>query len=350
MTVTFYPHRTQREVGAAGKPTSKLAIIGEALGAQEEKTGIPFTGHAGGVLDQCLHSAQLIRSDIYITNVLKIKPLGNKIALYYEESDRGVGRFTAAGMVWVEQLWKELEHVKANVLVPLGKPATLAVTGTDKVGQYRGYVMEGRAEVHGRKVIPTYHPAATLYGGKYIWRYYISNDLSKAKRESAYPDIRRPVRELLWPDSFENALDWLEFFASCDRLSIDIEVINFEVSCISLSDNPARSMAFPMYHSPEPQWTVQEEAVIWKWFAKILGDEEIYKVFQNGIFDVHFLMTRCGVHVRPITPEMFEDTMIAHSIMFPEMLKGLAFLGSLYCGSQQYWKNMVRFQNIKENS
>ena len=42
--------------------------------------------------------------------------------------------------------------------------------------------------------------------------------------------------------------------------------------------------------------------------------------------------------------------MIAHSIMYPELLKGLAFLGSMYCGSQEYWQDMVHFDNIKEES
>jgi hypothetical protein len=105
-----------------------------------------------------------------------------------------------------------------------------------------------------------------------------------------------------------------------------------------------------MYWSPEPKWTVEEEAMLWRRIATILGHPKIVKVFQNGIFDVHFLLVRCGVRVFPLTAEMFEDTMLAHSIMFPEMLKGLGFLGSLYCGSQEYWKDMVKFQNIKESA
>ena len=349
--MTFFPHKTPQVVGAEGDPKSKIALIGEALGAQEEKLGRPFVGHAGGVLDQCLHSAGLIRSDLYITNLLKIKPAGNNITPYYIDAQgRGPGRFTDLGMEWVHKLWKELENVQANVLVPLGKPATLALTGTDKVGQYRGYVMEGRKEIAARKVIPTYHPAATLYGGNYVWRYYISSDIGKARRESDSPAIRRPERELVWPDSFGNACEWLDFMGEATRLSIDIEVINYEVSCISIADSPARSFALPMYHTPQPQWTVEEEAHLWRRLSQILGNKKVYKIFQNGIFDVHFLMTRCGLHVQPITAEMFEDTMIAHSIMFPELLKGLGFLGSLYCGSQEYWKSMIKFNNIKENS
>jgi len=65
---------------------------------------------------------------------------------------------------------------------------------------------------------------------------------------------------------------------------------------------------------------------------------------------VHFLLTRCSIVVEPLTAEMYEDTMVAHSIMYPEMLKGLGFLTSMYGGSQEYYKNMVKFDNIKEES
>lgn len=344
----FMPTRQSRVVGASGSTKAKICLVGEALGAQEAKTGEPFVGHAGGVLDQCLHSANLIRSDCYITNVVKIKPLGNKIHPYYIESNDGrqTGRFTEAGMEWVHKLWEELKGVDANVIVPMGKPAMLACTGNDRVTKYRGYVMEGRPEIAGRKVIPTIHPAATLRG-QYIWRYYISNDFAKAKRESSTPRIQRPTRDLIWPDTFSNAEEWLDYFDSCERLSVDIEVINFEVSIITIADSPVQSVAFPMYHSPQPQWSVVEEAALWRWFARVLGNKKIVKIFQNGIFDVHFLAMRCGLWVEPLDPMMFEDTMIAHHIMFPEMLKGLGFLGSMYCGAQEYWKDMVKFTNIK---
>jgi uracil-DNA glycosylase family 4 len=347
----FYPTNTPRIVGSVGNPSAKIALIGEALGAQEDKTGIPFSGPAGGVLDSCLHSANLIRSDIYITNLVKIKPRNNDISPYYSEprGNQKTGSFTAAGLEWVHKLWEELQSVSANVVVPLGRPAMLACMGTDRVSQFRGYVFEGRPEIQGRKVIPTYHPAATLRG-QYIWRYYISHDLAKAKAESSHPGVHRPERDTLWPDTFKEALAWLDYFESCERLSIDIEVINFEVSCICLADSPTQSVSFPMYWSPEPKWSVAEEAMLWRRLATILGHPKIVKIFQNGIFDIHFLAMRCGIIVAPLTPEMIEDTMIGHHIMFPEMLKGLGFLGSLYCGSQAYWKNMVKFQDIKENS
>ena len=61
------------------------------------------------------------------------------------------------------------------------------------------------------------------------------------------------------------------------------------------------------------------------------------------MFDIPFLLTRAGVDVRgPI-----HDTMVGHSVLYPELQKGLGFLGSIYCGAQEYWKDTVKFKNIK---
>jgi hypothetical protein len=78
----------------------------------------------------------------------------------------------------------------------------------------------------------------------------------------------------------------------------------------------------------------------------VLGNENSVKVAQNAIFDIHFLLTRCGIEAKG----RVEDTMIGHSVMFPEFPKGLDFLGSLYCGTQAYWKDAVKFNNIKGES
>ena len=78
----------------------------------------------------------------------------------------------------------------------------------------------------------------------------------------------------------------------------------------------------------------------------MLGNRNSIKIVQNGIFDIQFLLTKCGIEVRgPI-----RDTMISHHIMYPELLKGLAFLVSIYGGSQAYYKDMVKFENIKGES
>lgn len=351
----FFPTAQARRIPPEGNPRAKIAFIGEAGGATEDKLLRPFVGRAGTVLDQCLQASKILRHSVYITNVFKFRPPGNDIAPYFDER-RMI--FTDLARPYLDELDREIKSLGANVLVPLGNPAMCAIVGERppwRIERIRGYVVEGR---FGHKVIPTIHPAATLYeqgarkpGGErispYIKRYYIVNDLKKALHESTFPEIKRPQRDLLIPSDIKNALEWLDYFNTCPRLSVDIEVINFEVSSVSLADSPTQAMAFPLYHNV---WDEAEEVAIWKALAVVLGNKKIIKIFQNGIFDIHFLAVRAGIIVEPIDPEHIEDTMMAHSVMYMEMLKGLGFLGSMHCGAQEYWKDMVKFDNIKENA
>lgn len=340
---------TSRLVLGEGDPSTPIAIVGEAPGAEEAKQGKPFVGPAGNVLQQCMHSAGLIRSDAYLTNVVKERPPGNKIDPFFRMNNQGKGWFTERGEEYVEALLDELEG-GPNVVVACGNVALAALTGLSKpaVSKYRGYVMEGK---RGLKVIPTMHPAYSLRGN-YISRFFIINDLIKARMESPFPEIIRPVRDIVIPDSYSLIVDWLEYLKGAVRLSVDIEVINYEVSCIGFSEcltsgtdeEKGRGISIPL--AVKDMLTLEEEMHVWRLIAEVLGNPDVPKVMQNGIFDIHFLASRCGIIVRGA----LEDTMMAHGVMFPEFPKSLAFLVSMYCGAQEYYKDMVHFNNIKEDA
>lgn len=341
--MTFLPQTQLREIPGEGSKTAKICIVGEAGGSQEDRQLRPFVGPAGSVLDRCLHAAKLTRHDCYITNVVKIQPRGNDIEPYFKVNpNTKVGTWTPAGQEWLTRFYEEMESVQSNVVVALGATALHALTGTTRISKYRGYVMRGVDRVGGRKVIPAYHPAASLRG-QYILRYYITADLEKAARESAFPDIKRPERKLVVPDTLQEALEWLDTLSRAFALAIDIEVVNFEVSCIGFAPTPELAVSVPMYHE---HWTLEEEMQIWRAVNKILTSSTIVKIFQNGIFDHGFLATQCGIKVAP----PYEDTMIAHSVQYPEMLKGLEFLVSIHCGAQIYYKDMVKWDNIKKEA
>lgn len=341
----------ERRVPGVGPPNARIAIVGEAPGAYEEAQLRPFVGPAGNVLEQCLHSAGLIRPDIYLTNVVKVKPKGNDIAPYFNGK-----AFTTEGLVWVRELREELDAFRPNIVVAAGKTALAALTGQTAITMYRGYILPTIELANVHKCLPTIHPAACLYnqgGGDkgsvstrakpYIYRYVITNDLKKARLHSETPELVRPDRQLIYRyDNVHEAIQWLDYFASQPLVSFDIEVMNYEVSCISFSSDPSIACSIPIAGA----WTLEDEATIWRGIQKVLGNPNSVKVGQNLIFDTHFLLTRCGVEVKGAV----QDTMIAHSIVWPELPKGLGFLGSIYCGAQAYWKNMVHFADIKENS
>ena len=87
--------------------TGVIAIVGEAPGSYEDAQLKPFVGPAGTVLENCLHAAGIIRSDCYLTNVVKVRPKNNIIDPYFSGTK---GTFTAEGMEWVNFLREELDR------------------------------------------------------------------------------------------------------------------------------------------------------------------------------------------------------------------------------------------------
>lgn len=346
--MSFIPLTQQnRLVPGSGRETAKIAIVGDYTSPFDDRALKPFSGPAGTVLESCLHAAGLIRGEVYLTNIFKSKTkLAGKMANmdFYDEKKK---KFTQLGLEHAERLRVELNAHGANVIVPACSAALQALSDFSSVAKYRGYVCASSKLDRIRKLIPTHSPNSTIRG-TYINRHMIVADLKKAKRESDTPEIIRPYRQLIYHHpTVESALEWLDFYASQDIVCFDIEVINYEVACISFASSTDVACVIPIGQTTfHHEWTEEEELLIWRGVQRVLGNPNSKKVAQNNIFDVHFLLTRNGIEVKG---ELC-DTMIGHSVMFPELPKGLDFLGSIYCGSQEYWKDSVKFDNIKGES
>lgn len=337
---------TGAQVGSEGDPDSPLAIIGEAPGADEERAGRPFVGAAGRVLESCLHQAGLIRSRVYLTNVVKVRPPKNDVSPYYHKKK---GRFTKDGWQYVEALRDELSKTTCKVMIPVGNTALTALTsasfeqqGLNRVNTYRGYLMESEL-LPGRMLLPAIHPASCLHGS-YIDRYYIAMDFKKAAgiAETGQPHDRC---EFIIP---ETVADVQAGLAHCVQnldkahgLSFDIEVIQFEVSCIGFSVSPYWGLSIPIHGA----WSETEEVQVWQSIAEVLENPTIPKIGQNLPFDISFLAIRNKIVVRGV----IKDTMLLHRIMYPDFASGLNFLGATYT-NRAYWKGMVNFKNIKKES
>lgn len=322
-----------------GNPNSKIAIVGDFSDGFDERNARPFSGPSGTVLEQCLHAAGLIRGEVYTTNVVLDRVDGSHKHKYFDEKKC---TFTPLGMQHVSRLKNELENTQANIIVAASPMALAAVCSLRYLSRYRGYVFQSSLLDIPRKVIPMHHPGQTIRG-MYQYRYMIVCDLKKAKVESRFRELRRPERQLIYKyETVEEALEWLGYYTDQQVVGFDIEVINYEVSCVSFSSSPDIACVIPI----ADRWTLDEELLIWRGIQRVLGNSNSTKVVQNGMFDIPFLSSRNGITVRGDV----RDTMIAHSIMYPDLPKGLGFLGSLYCGAQSYWKDTVKFTNIKDES
>ena len=142
--------RTQVVFGS-GNPDAELMFIGEAPGFHEDRQGIPFVGAAGGLLNGLLEGIGLARDEVYIANVLKCRPPGNRDPLP-DEID--------ACKPWLKE---QIELVDPLVICTLGNFSTKLLLGTTTgITRVRGT----RYAWRGRTLIPTFHPAAILHGGR----------------------------------------------------------------------------------------------------------------------------------------------------------------------------------------
>jgi len=158
--------RTQVVFGV-GHPGAALMFVGEGPGREEDLAGEPFVGRSGRLLDKLVHQELgLERTEVYIANVVKCRPPGNRDPLPAEiESCR-------------PYLEAQLELVHPSVVVTLGNFATRLLLGTSEgIRRLRGRVYPFR----GGHLVPTYHPAAALRGGAEVVA-EMRADLVRAKR------------------------------------------------------------------------------------------------------------------------------------------------------------------------
>ncbi|MEA2054128.1 MAG: uracil-DNA glycosylase [Candidatus Thermoplasmatota archaeon] len=141
-------------VPGEGREDANIIFIGEAPGKSEDETGKPFVGKAGNFLDFALTGIGLKREDIYITNVVKCRPPGNRDPR--EEEIKAC----------IPYLDGQISIIKPKIFCTLGKFATTYILSS------YGFDSEPISRVHGRvysspvamiKIIPMYHPAATIY-------------------------------------------------------------------------------------------------------------------------------------------------------------------------------------------
>jgi DNA polymerase len=143
--------RTQVVFGA-GSPTADLMFVGEAPGFHEDKQGVPFVGAAGQLLNKLLAGIGMTRDDVWVCNVLKCRPPGNR--------DPQLEEIEACE----PHLWKQIELIEPKVIATLGNFATKLLSGKP-TGITRVHGVEQEVVLGGNHVLlyPIFHPAAALY-------------------------------------------------------------------------------------------------------------------------------------------------------------------------------------------
>lgn len=169
-------------VFADGNPNASLVLVGEAPGEQEDIQGKPFVGRAGRLLDRILLAIGLDRHDVYIANVVKCRPPGNRTPTPDE-----------AAICW-PWLAGQLEIIQPSIVVTLGASATRQLVDKSAViSKVRGRWVKSL----GLRIMPTYHPAALLHNPtlkKDVWADFLQ--VKAALMEAGYPFRQEVVEQM----------------------------------------------------------------------------------------------------------------------------------------------------------
>jgi DNA polymerase len=164
-------------VPGEGNADARILLIGEAPGWHEDRQGKPFVGNSGKFLTELLENAGLAREDVFITNVVKHRPPGNRDPLPDEI------------LACSRYLERQIAIIDPDVIVTLGRFSMSKFFPGERISKIHGEAKE----IGGRLVVPMYHPAAALHNGSL--RGAIEEDFQKLPRLLADHDKKRSVEK-----------------------------------------------------------------------------------------------------------------------------------------------------------
>lgn len=391
----------------SGPRDARVVLVGEAFGASEAEVRRPFAGESGKELFRMLGEAWpeidpeeharvsalhryglawtgqrepwLAAASCAMTNVFNLRPQNNKLEELCGPKSAVVGTSSgtlpplslgkyllSAYLPEVARLYRELVSCRPNLVIALGNTACWALLRTAGISSIRGTVASAAGHLglgappFQVKVLPTYHPAAMLRN--WSWRPIIVADLMKGLREAAFPEIVRPSRTVLVSPTLSECLGWLQNVLQNPPalLSLDTETSLNLIDTFGLARSKSDALVIPFgphryrrgdgYYTVYPvrdgqsrasYWSEDEERQVWRALRDVL-ESQVPKLFQNGMYDLQYIL-RLGI--RPAALQ--EDTMLLHHSLFPELQKGLGFLGSIYTGEAS-WKLMARHRGDSE--
>lgn len=343
-----------------------IVIVGEARGAEEHRINSSFVGASGVELLRLLNEARIItlsgndkafisdyyrrgdprsidsvwraHPELFRTNVFQIHPPANRLEWFCGGKADGIPGYPAliTGKYVRTEFEPELDRLAdeiierdPNLIIGLGNTALWALCGRTGVGKIRGTTQLTTHCVSGYKLLPTYHPASLFR--QWENRPTTIMDLIKARRESDFPDIRRPACEIWIEPTLADIESFInDFIIGCDLLSVDIETSGSRITCIGFAPSRERAIVIPFdddRSKSRSYWPTREiESAAWRLIRAVLVDGTIPKLFQNGLYDIAFLLRSYGIGVRGCA----HDTMLLSHALQPESLKGLGYLGSIY--------------------
>lgn len=329
-----------------------IVFVAEHPGAEEEIAGVPLVGNDGRLLQRMLARAGLLRTDEPPENW---KPSFAKLGLrkfLWARSDHaflnvldrplreGVTPTERAEEIEARRGWLhvQLGLMKPTIVIALGNIALEAFAGTAyKIGDARGVCMRAAKIMPGLKVMPTYNPSFV----RKEFRLFdtVVADFRRAAEEAKSPLSIVPDVELWIEPSLSDMNEWwLRYGRPSTEIAVDIETHKFPIiTCIGFAADEEHAICVPFVDWRKPggsYWDLRgDEDEAWGQVRDWLASP-IAKTFHNGPYDVSWLWGVYGLAIR----NWKHDTMLMHHVLYPELPKGLEFLGAAYGFPPMPWK------------
>lgn len=307
----------------------RIALIGEAPGADEDRLGQPFMGASGRFLAALLSRAGTTRESCYLGNVSQYKPFAHDFSFDWTGDEVQEGLY---------QLGVDMKEFKPNIVVLLGNiPLKAAKDHATPLGKkflhpaskWRGSLfMPVDGPFANIKCLSTYHPAYCLRD--YDSVPMLQFDLRKAVREATSPLLSLPKRAFAVG---ANNTELVELLRDLRKrrvtVAIDIEGGIDTMSCVSFADSPTNAFIVPIY-TKSGQVLITPE--VWRELALTLEDPNVPKILQNSLYDRFVLHYSYGIRVRGV----LHDTMLKHWELYSELEKSLGVQASIYTDEPYY--------------
>jgi uracil-DNA glycosylase family 4 len=274
-------HHTAKSVCLMGRGPvpAKVMVVGEAPGRREDKTGKPFVGDAGAILDKTLEKAGLKRKDVYITNVVKCRPPENRTPKN--------GEIRACKKYFD----RELKKVNPKFVITLGATALKGVLKHGKITEMHGQVIHSG---DGRVYMPTFHPAAALYDIKRLGP--IREDFKTFAETINGRERKHPKLNIVQIKSWDDLERCLRYIRKNHHLSFDTETTGlhqhepgFEVRTFQIGDDKVQ---FLLPLQIEGSWLLDRRDIQGMMLRRIQKEcKGKWLSAQNGKFDNIALMT-----------------------------------------------------------
>jgi len=321
-----------------GPKDAKIMIVGSLPGKIDASVGKAYAGQPGQLLSQLLSQAGISRYECAITFACKERPPGGNASFFF--TNKTCTHPKPLMEEYLEQLKKEIEDYKPNVILTLGHTALWAVCGTRNLKNFRGSLLESTLHP-GTKVIPTFSPSSV--NAKMEWAFPVVMDMRKLKRHqnsAGMPPDNRVIIADATLAQFKNYAHVLINDPTITQFACDIETTppNSHISRISFSHDPDFGMSIPILSGHMPVHPGTQEAEIWDLLSQVLTCGKLI-IWQNGTYDLLVLWKNNGI--LGFDPNnvnaTIADTLVAAHVCWPELERGLGFLTSL-CLDVLAWK------------